>query len=438
MVRIKQILLVAGDIILLYGCLGLTLLLRYGKIDQFLVDAHLWPFSTAFVFWLAIFYAASLYDVKSIKRDYFLIETLAVAVLAGLVFSIILFYLIPSFEISPKRNLVIFSLLFFLLSLAWRWFWGRRLTVPQRKILIIGASRGNSELTEFLIRHPQLGYKINFHLKDVGRADEKMIDEIIEQNQINIIIISPQKEKTSRILEIISKKIPLGIEIQDSISAYENLLLKIPLEEMEDLWIATTVSKDRNTYESAKRPLEFLIALVLLAGLFPIIMLVALLIRISSRGPVIYRQVRVGKNDVFFVLYKFRTMVADAEKDGPRWAASKDPRVTAVGKFLRLTHLDELPQLVNIVKGEISFVGPRPERPEFVKELKEKIPHYQLRHVIKPGITGWAQINYRYGASLEDAQEKLRYDLFYIKNRSFVLDFLIILKTIKMFAFRHK
>jgi lipopolysaccharide/colanic/teichoic acid biosynthesis glycosyltransferase len=155
------------------------------------------------------------------------------------------------------------------------------------------------------------------------------------------------------------------------------------------------------------------------------------MIKLTSRGSVIYKQQRIGKNGRVFILYKFRTMIPEAESDGPKWAEEQDERVTIIGRFLRRTHLDELPQLINVIKGDLSFVGPRPERPEFVEHLKKKIPYYEIRHLIKPGITGWAQINYKYASSIDDTYEKLQFDIYYIKKRSIVLDILILLKTIK-------
>lgn len=175
-----------------------------------------------------------------------------------------------------------------------------------------------------------------------------------------------------------------------------------------------------------------LVGLVLLAFVF---LFAAPAIKLTSPGPIFYTQKRVGKNGLPFTFYKLRTMVQDAEKEGPRWATEKDRRVTSVGRFLRLTHLDELPQAINLLKGDISLVGPRPERPEFTSILEKEIPHYNLRHLVKPGIFGWAQLHFTYGDSVEDAREKLKYDLYYIKNRSILFDLLIMLKSLKIILF---
>jgi exopolysaccharide biosynthesis polyprenyl glycosylphosphotransferase len=179
-----------------------------------------------------------------------------------------------------------------------------------------------------------------------------------------------------------------------------------------------------------QRVIDVLVSLIGILVLSPVMLLVAILIRLTSHGSAIYKQQRVGLNGGVFTLYKFRSMEADAESDGPIWASKDDPRVTRFGKFLRTSRLDELPQLLNIFKGQMSFIGPRPERPEFVAELRDKIPHYDLRHLVAPGLTGWAQVMYSYTSSIDEAARKLEYDLYYIKNHSIQLDFAILIKTV--------
>jgi exopolysaccharide biosynthesis polyprenyl glycosylphosphotransferase len=175
-----------------------------------------------------------------------------------------------------------------------------------------------------------------------------------------------------------------------------------------------------------------LVSIIGLLLSLPLLPLIGLSINLTSSGPILYKQKRIGRNKIIFDCYKFRTMRADAEADtGPAWAGDDDPRITPLGHFLRNTRLDEIPQLWNVLKGDMSLVGPRPERPEFVNELNQEIPYYQLRHTVRPGITGWAQVRYHYGSSVEHAKEKLRYDLFYIKNMSPGLDALILFHTVK-------
>jgi lipopolysaccharide/colanic/teichoic acid biosynthesis glycosyltransferase len=218
----------------------------------------------------------------------------------------------------------------------------------------------------------------------------------------------------------------------DLANFYELVLRKIPLADLEETWFMENIESAAKFYDPLKRALEFIAALTIGVGLSPLEGLLALLVFLTSPGPVIYRQTRVGQYGEPFTLYKFRTMRNDAEKNGAQWASGAgDPRVTALGKFLRASHLDELPQLYNILRGDISFVGPRPERPEFVRNLKEEIPYYEVRFLIKPGVSGWAQLNHRADLTLDDVKQKLQYDIYYLKNRSAILDLAIILRTAK-------
>ena len=228
-----------------------------------------------------------------------------------------------------------------------------------------------------------------------------------------------------------------GIEVVDAPSFYEEIAGKLLIENITPSWfIFSKGFRSTPAMKLFKRAFDIVFSLLGLALTTPLLPLAALVIRLDSRGPVFFRQVRVGERDKPFVLYKLRTMRQDAENGtGPVWAEKSDPRVTRIGQFLRKTRIDELPQFLNVLKGEMSFVGPRPERPEFVEQLKKVVPYYSERHFVKPGVTGWAQIRYPYGASVEDALEKLRYDLYYIKNTSLILEMLILFETIKVMLF---
>ena len=207
------------------------------------------------------------------------------------------------------------------------------------------------------------------------------------------------------------------------------------LEAIDESWFLENFSRtEKRAEEAIKRIFDVFfsfIGLLMTAAFFPFI---ALAIKIDSQGPLFYAQKRVGKNGKSFIIYKFRTMKAKAEKNGPQWARPDDPRITRTGRVLRRLYLDEFPQFYNILKGDISFVGPRPERPEFVEQLRKEISYYEIRHLVKPGLTGWAQIKYHYGASVEETRKKLQYDFYYIKNRNFFLDMGIILKTIRVIS----
>jgi exopolysaccharide biosynthesis polyprenyl glycosylphosphotransferase len=230
-----------------------------------------------------------------------------------------------------------------------------------------------------------------------------------------------------------------GVTFDYLASVYEDYTGKIAVENLRPSWfIFSEGFAQGRRLMATKRLLDILCASMGLAIGLPVMAIVALAVRLTSTGPVFYHQQRVGRNGKLFTVHKFRTMKTDAEAEtGPVWAAKAgDPRVTPIGAMLRRTRLDEMPQLWNVLKGDMSFVGPRPERPEFVADLTRQIPYYEQRHSVRPGITGWAQVRYTYGASVEDALEKLQYDLFYIKNLSIPLDLFIIVQTLKTVVLR--
>jgi sugar transferase (PEP-CTERM system associated) len=228
-----------------------------------------------------------------------------------------------------------------------------------------------------------------------------------------------------------------GLHVYSDVEFREQQLRRIDLDHLDADWMLFAPGLSRGRAEEAvRRFADIALSLALLVFTLPVMALAALLIRIDSPGPILYRQERVGLHGRVFTLLKFRSMRTDAERAGPAWAAQHDPRVTRVGAFIRRTRIDELPQLINVLKGEMSFVGPRPERPHFVAQLTEVIPFYGDRATVKPGITGWAQVNYPYGASIEDARQKLSYDLYYVKRRSLFLDLLILIATVRVILFQ--
>jgi len=228
-----------------------------------------------------------------------------------------------------------------------------------------------------------------------------------------------------------------GVDVLDGNSFYEILTGKLIVEHINPSWLIFSDGFHRSWFRrTAKRATDLLFSTLLLIAVSPIIAVTALLIKFDSKGPVIFSQDRVGENRKPYQVHKFRSMVADAEKlSGPVWAQTDDDRITRVGRFIRKWRVDELPQLWNVFKGDMSFVGPRPEREFFIQQLESQIPYYRERFSVKPGITGWAQVCYPYGASVEDAKEKLNYDLFYIKNMSVFFDLMIVLKTVKTVIF---
>ena len=233
-------------------------------------------------------------------------------------------------------------------------------------------------------------------------------------------------------------KLGLGgdVSIEEGATFYERVTGRVSLEMIRPSWLIFT-GRGRQAKLAAvtRNAVHRFVALIAALLSLPIVLLTAILIKLDSRGPVFYKQERVGENGRSFVLTKFRSMRVDAETDGPVWASKRDERTTRVGRIIRKIRIDEIPQFWNILRGEMSFVGPRPERPHFVAQLAREIPYYEQRHLIAPGLTGWAQIKYPYGASIEDSRQKLQYDLFYIKNHSLFLDAIIMFETIKIILF---
>ena len=226
-----------------------------------------------------------------------------------------------------------------------------------------------------------------------------------------------------------------GVALATEAQFWERCLKRVDVLNVDDAWIAG-LDAPRRVYDLLSRTSDIAISLAFLAFTLPLMLLVALAVRLSGPGPVLYRQERVGFGGHPFTLLKFRSMRVDAEARGPAWATQRDPRVTSVGSFLRRTRIDELPQLLNVLQGAMSFIGPRPERPHFVEQLDQAIPHYRERARVKPGLTGWAQVNFPYGASVEDARVKLSYDLYYVKHRGVLLDLAILFSTVRVILFQ--
>jgi exopolysaccharide biosynthesis polyprenyl glycosylphosphotransferase len=436
--RIKQTILILGDILALYASLSAALLIRYGTINPFLVRAHLGPFSIIFALWIAIFYILGLYDLQNLKNRFQFVRQFGLSVFIGTVASIILFYIIPYFTISPKTNLALFAIVFSLLGLGWRTLFNSRTKTVQRRVILLGHNDEIGEIASTLAENPQMGLLVSATFPSAASLEDPgALEQAIALHHVRSIIFDAHMKLPAPIIPILYRCAANNIEILDSRTAYEIIFKKLSLETIEHAWAVTTFSRQEQSFEIIKEATDRLFALALTLLLSPLLVALYALVRITSKGPGIYRQVRLGRNEKPFSIYKFRTMVQDAEKEGAKWASKDDPRITPLGKALRFSHLDELPQLFNILKGDISFVGPRPERPEFMEQLKKGTPYYELRHAVKPGLTGWAQVSYRYGSSAEDSFTKLQYDMYYIKNRSFIFDILIILKTIKMFLFNY-
>lgn len=435
----KKFALFLGDVATFYGALTLTILIRYHSevIGRF--DIHLWPFTTIFILWILIFYIFNLYDISFAKNDSRFFSNFIYAVATSSLITVVLFYLIPLYGITPKTNLVIFVVVYAALGLLWRFGYNRLASkTSHNNTLIIGNSDQAQEMYDFLLANQQLGYNA-LGIIDISQiGSSSVLEDIIRRKNVKTLVLGPTAYKASDIIDTFYKLLGLGIVFYNLSDFYERVTDKIPLGAIDQVWFLGNLSEGtKRAYEIFKRVFDIVFSVVI--GIISLIFypIIILAIKLDSRGPVFFRQRRIGKTGKIFTLVKFRNMISNSPDGsaeggtGPVWADAKDPRVTRVGKLLRQSRIDELPQLWNVLRGEMSFVGPRPERPEFHEQLKREIPFYEERYLIKPGLTGWAQIKHRInGMSLKDTVEKLQYDLFYIKNRSIPLDVTIILKTI--------
>lgn len=410
--------LLLGDIIMFALAFSIMALVRFDVGAQ---GTRIWSqielFGAIFVVWLVVFFIFELYNLRNInptpRTVGLLIAAMAVNVLVGIAF----FYFIPDVGIAPKTNLAILATSTLVLLIVWRRFFYFLFSGTfARRIALVGTTPLMNHLVSELVQNKHLG-------KIVGRFDQ-ISDDITAD-----IVIADGVDPRS--LVAFSQK--HHIETYTLPAAYETFFAKIPVSLLSDEKALSFLAHRENVAQSfIYRVLEIIVALVVLVIMSPFLLISIIAIYIEDGGPIIYTQTRVGKNGKLFTFYKLRNMKKNAEAMGVQWAQQNDPRSTQVGKILRKLHLDEIPQMWNIIKGDLALIGPRAERPEFVRDLEQQIPYYYLRHTIKPGFTGWAQIKFRYARTVDDSREKFEYDLYYLKNRSPFLDIGIVLKTLQI------
>ncbi len=353
-------------------------------------------------------------------------------------------YLKPSYLLGGGSSTV--GLLILTVALiGWRlaFTWLVQLPILVERVYVLGTGERAQRLVQGLRQNPEIGVEIaSWTGKMEGAVTRESVAahllEVVHKQKVHRVIVAmPDRRGTIPMQELLDLRMH-GVKIEEATSWLEKISGKIEVENLNPSWLVFGEGFRRSTTRTLiRRGLSFMISLVGLILALPLIPLIMLAIYLDSAGPVFYTQTRVGKNGRPFKVLKFRTMRQDAEAaNGPQWAGNGDPRVTRVGRFLRSSRLDEIPQLWCVLKGDMAFVGPRPERPEFVEWLSQQIPYYGVRHVVRPGLTGWAQVKYKYGSTVEDAREKLQYDLFYIKNASLGLDLLIMFQTIKTVLLR--
>jgi len=404
----------------------------------------------ATVFCLAAFYLFDLYDFIVMHDRRELVLRLVQALGLAWIALAIAFYALPGLMIGRGVSLIALPLALALM-VGWRvsihWFLGH--PGIGEKILIIGSGNLAVELAREVLSRPDAGYRIvGFVGTDAELLGKSLInprvigvtsdlDAIVAREDIDRIVVAMGERRgvlpTDKLLQL---SLMGKVSIEEGASFYERITGRVSLDMIRPSWlIFSGRGRQARIAGLTRSTVHRLVALVGAVLSIPIVIVTAILIKLDSRGPIFYRQERVGKHGRKFVLVKFRSMRVDAEQDGPVWAVKDDDRTTRVGRIIRKIRIDEIPQFWNILCGDMNFVGPRPEREHFVAQLAQEIPYYEQRHLIAPGLTGWAQIKYAYGASIEDARQKLQYDLFYIKNQSLILDAIIMFETIKIILF---
>lgn len=369
----------------------------------------------------------------------------ATAFLGGAVVLALVYFAAPSVSLGRIEFLLTMSIALIAVSFArivFMKFLGQE--GLKRRVLVLGAGEKAAQIPRQMRRRvDQQGFTVVGYVHVRGEHD--VVDEALvirpdvtllalaRQLDVDEIVVAvgERRRKSFPVHDLLDCKLS-GIDVIELQEFFERETGKIKLDLLNPSWLIFSDGFNHGRVQAAiKQAFDIVVSLMLLAVAWPFMFLTAAAIYIESgfRGPIIYRQIRVGQHWRLFHVYKFRSMRTDAEKDGAKWAVKNDDRVTKVGRFIRKVRLDELPQIFNVLKGDMSFVGPRPERPEFVTQLSEQIPYYAERHRVKPGVTGWAQVCYPYGASEKDSLEKLQYDLYYIKNYSLFLDLVIILQT---------
>jgi len=433
----KMLLLLLGvDAAILIAAIHVSYYLRMGKFINVL-DIYTGASMFTVLVCLASFYIFDLYEfVGGVSKTSFAVRLLmAMTVSAALL--PLFFYSLPFWKFG-RGTLLYTVLIFSLASLFWRklfeGFFVR--TIRQNRIVLVGRGELGDEIASVLSESP--GFRIISRLDDKDPATAEDLLDMSRRGAIDSISLDLAAARALGLLPVLLRCKVLKVDVFNMSDMYESLTGKVPVRELDEARLVSEpfMGMRRNVYMlHLKRLCDICLASTGLLVTLPVSLFTMLLIKLTSRGPVLFSQERVGLDGRVFHVLKFRSMRLDAERGGAVWATEHDTRITPVGKLLRKMRIDEIPQMWNVLIGDMSFIGPRPERPEFVTGLSRNIPFYQLRHVIKPGITGWAQINFRYGASMEDSLEKLQYDLYYIKNLGFMLDMQILFKTVKVVLF---
>lgn len=410
-------------VILLYASLRLAIGLRYdGTLTAQQANAHYAAFSIIFAIWLLVYFIHGLFEVQVFRRYSSLFFNLVSAMVVNLLIAVIYFYFQPNLILTPRRFLLILVGVSFVLILIWdllvKYFLKNRLT---EDIYLFSFNNELKELEDAIKSHNYLGYKI------LGHLNEQTLSAVTFSKNSSIIL-PDNLYANQAVSENLYQLRTHGVKFYNHKNFYEQLLRRIYLSQINEVWFLENINyQEKRFYNLVKRIIDIVLSFIGFIFFLISFPFVALLIKLNGNNGIFFVQDRVGKKGEIFKVYKYRSMQAGTQTN--TWTSVNDPRITKVGKFLRKSRIDEWPQFINLLLGHMSLVGPRPEQPQIVEDLKKQIPFYDERHLVKPGLTGWAQLNI-YAGSLEESKQKLQYDLYYIKHRSFLFDLEIILKTV--------
>ncbi len=437
MFKKKTIILILGDILILVFALWLALFLRYLSLpSRDVFYTHFYPFILIFTIWLLALYIAGFYSRQIIVKKIDFLPRLFKTQFISSMIAASIFYLSPFFRITPKTNLF----LILLISPILLWFWRRIVylffNIKGENILLLADGKEADKLAGELLRHPFYGFSVMAiisaqEFKEKFVLGQEQFQDYLQKLGISLVVADFSLLKAETDSSIFYEALFSEVSFTDFRDFYEDIFAKIPSSILRKDWFLENVTMRRHgSYELWKRIFDIIFAIIFSLPALILFPFIALAIKIESPGPIFFRQKRVGRGEKVFELLKYRSSFRTSIDETIGWNKEPQSVYTKFGQFMRRAYLDEIPQVINVLRGDISFVGPRPERPEFVQKLTSRIPFYQARLLVVPGLTGWAQINMENDAAADDAEEKIQYDLYYIKNYSFFLDIRILLKTI--------
>ncbi|MBI4995119.1 exopolysaccharide biosynthesis polyprenyl glycosylphosphotransferase [Candidatus Peregrinibacteria bacterium] len=452
------LILLAGDIFVFVVSLIFALYIRNG----FIFTPEIWedyrvPFIILAIIWLFLLLAADFYNPRRTFSSFASFGNLTLVWFIWIFLSFGFFYLSPFFEITPKIVLVLDAVILYCVFIFWRWIFYKTFFSGPVTFALFGYNPHIKEFLSELHKRKSKFFKCAMlvvepeqkRFLDLNEPYMRHIDlldfnnvsgEVFLNRGVDYVITAEDRIKHAWADFFFHELFPLDIKIERFNYFFEESLQKVPVQSIDTAWFLENLDGIKHYfYDLVKRAADILTALILVAPAIVVSAIIILALAIERKTKIFYIQNRVARAGGVFRMYKFASMRPDAEKDGPKWSSGKgDERITRVGRAIRKLHFDEIPQLINILKGDMSFVGPRPERPEFVENLRKEIPFYYQRFLVKPGLSGWAQLNYPYGETVEDALNKLQYELYYIKHRSMLLDLEIFLRSFRLVFFQPK